>query len=62
MGVFVPPYATEPMHASLHALRLGVPSRRAEFGLVSREPELWNPAASQFVGWLRQIASAGERS
>jgi hypothetical protein len=50
------------MHASLHALRLGVPSPRAEFGLVSREPELWTPGISQFVGWLRQIASAREQS
>jgi DNA-binding transcriptional LysR family regulator len=62
MGVFVPPYAAEHMHASLHALRLGVPSPRAEFGLVSREPELWTPGISQFVGWLRQIASAREQS
>jgi DNA-binding transcriptional LysR family regulator len=61
MGVFVPPYAAEQMHASLHPLRLGVPSPRAEFGLVSREPELWTPAASQFVDWLRQIAIAGEK-
>src|SRR5207237_7959210 len=61
MGVFVPPYATQHMHASLHALRLGVPSPRAEFGLVSREPALWSPAAGQFAGWLRQIASAGEQ-
>jgi DNA-binding transcriptional LysR family regulator len=61
MGVFVPPYATQHMHASLHALRLGVPSPRAEFGLVSREPALWSPAANQFAGWLRQIASAGEQ-
>ena len=62
MGVFVPPYAAEQMRASLRALRLSVPSPRAEFGLVSREPELWTPAMSQFVDWLRQIASAGERS
>jgi hypothetical protein len=49
------------MHGSLHALRLGVPSPRAEFGLVSREPALWSPATRQFAGWLREIASAGEQ-
>jgi hypothetical protein len=45
------------MHLLLHAVRLGPPPPRAEFGLVSREPELWTPAASQFVASLRHIAT-----
>jgi DNA-binding transcriptional LysR family regulator len=58
MGVFVPPYAAQDMHQALCALRLDRPPPRAEFGLVSREPELWTPAARQFVDWLRHIAAA----
>jgi DNA-binding transcriptional LysR family regulator len=58
MGVFVPSYAAEQMRASLHPLRLGPPPPRVEFGLVSREPELWTPPARQFVEWLRHIGDA----
>jgi DNA-binding transcriptional LysR family regulator len=58
MGVFVPPYAAQHMHESLSALGLDHPPPRAEFGLVSREPELWSPAARQFVDWLRHIATS----
>jgi DNA-binding transcriptional LysR family regulator len=57
MGVFVPPYAAAQMHAVLHPLQLGQPPPRAEFGLVSREPELWTPAARQFGDWMRHIAA-----
>lgn len=62
MGVFVPPYAAQHMHQLLSALRVDRPPPRAEFGLVSREPELWTPAARQFVDWLRHIAAAAEPS
>jgi len=57
MGVFVPPFAAGHVHELLHPLQLGQPPARAEFGLVSREPELWTPAARQFVDWLRHIAA-----
>jgi DNA-binding transcriptional LysR family regulator len=57
MGVFVPPFAAEHLHQALHRLRLDQPPPRAEFGIVSREPALWTPAARQFVEWLRHIAT-----
>jgi DNA-binding transcriptional LysR family regulator len=57
MGVFVPGFAAKQMRQQLHPLQLGVPPARAEFGLVSRDPELWTPAASQFVESLRHVAA-----
>jgi DNA-binding transcriptional LysR family regulator len=57
MGVFVPPFAAKHLHQSLSPLHLEQPPPRAEFGIVSREPELWTPAPRQFVDWLRHLAT-----
>jgi DNA-binding transcriptional LysR family regulator len=57
MGVFVPPFAAEHLHRALAPLQLEQPPPSAEFGIVSREPALWTPAARQFADWLRHVAT-----
>ncbi|MCA1644601.1 MAG: LysR family transcriptional regulator [Chloroflexi bacterium] len=62
MGVFVPPYAAKHMYLTLHPIQVGPPPPRVEFGLVSRNAELWTQATAQFVNWLRKIANSDTAS
>src|SRR6185437_13758418 len=55
MGVFVPPYAVEPLHAMLHPLKLEQPPPKLEFGLVTPPEHLQTAAGRQFADWLREV-------
>jgi DNA-binding transcriptional LysR family regulator len=59
LGTFWPPYVPEPALPRLRALPLPAAVAGPEYGLLSPDEDVAEPATAAFAAWLHQVVGAG---